>query len=178
MRVILGITGASGAPVALRLSEQLRKNVELSIIVSEASKRVMKHELGHIIDFDYNASEIDADIASSSNAPDALVVCPCSSKTLSSIANNYSDNLIGRVADIVLRTKGKLILCPRETPYSLPYVENLRKVLLSGAYVLPLNVAYYTKPKSIEDITDFFVGKVLDILGIENNLYKRWKSEA
>lgn len=178
MRVVIGITGASGSIIGLRLIEELKKRkVEVKTVISKAGKKVLKEETGIKFKADYEEDDIFASLSSSSYKIDAFVVCPCSMKTLASVANGYSNNLIARIADNCLRMKRKLILCVRETPLNLIQVENMKKVILAGGIVMPLNVAYYFKPKSVEDITNFFVGKILDLLGIKNDLYKRWEVE-
>jgi 4-hydroxy-3-polyprenylbenzoate decarboxylase len=95
-------------------------------------------------------------------------------KTLSAIARGYTDDLVGRAAEIMLRLGRPLVLMPRETPLSLPAIENMRAAKLAGAVILPPVIAYYPQPKTVDDVTDFFVGKVLDVLGVEHSLYRRW----
>ena len=176
MKIVVAITGASSSIVGLKLIEELKKKkIETITLISESGKKTMKEETGSNIKPDYEENDFFSPIASSSQKIDAFVICPCSMKTLSAVANGYSDNLITRLADICLKMKIKLILCVRETPYNLIHIENMRKVTLAGGMIMPLNVAYYFKPKSVDDITNFFVGKILDLMGIENNLYKRWK---
>jgi len=124
------------------------------------------------------ADDLTAPIASSSRAPQAMVVAPCSTRTLSAIAHGYSSDLIVRTADVMLRMGRPLVLLPRETPLSLPAIENMRLARLAGAILLPPMIAYYPQPRSVDDVTDFIVGKVLDVLGLEHALYRRWGEEA
>ncbi|MCX6822158.1 MAG: UbiX family flavin prenyltransferase [Candidatus Aenigmarchaeota archaeon] len=176
MKVVVAITGASGSIVGVKLIEELKKKkIETTTLISKVGIKTLEEETKIKLKPDYEEDDFFTPLGSSSQKIDALVICPCSMKTLSAVANGYSDNLITRLADICLRMKTKLILCVRETPYNLIHIENMRKVTLAGGMIMPLNVAYYFKPKSVEDITNFFVGKILDLLGIENNLFKRWK---
>lgn len=176
MKIVVAITGASGSIVGVKLIEELKKKkIETITLVSKNGKKTLEEETNLKLKPDYEEDDFFSPIASSSQKIDGFVICPCSMKTLSAIASGYSDNLISRLADICLKMKTKLILCVRETPYNLIHIENMKKVTLVGGMIMPLNVAYYFKPKTVDDITNFFVGKILDILGIENNLYKRWK---
>jgi 4-hydroxy-3-polyprenylbenzoate decarboxylase len=175
MNIAVAITGASGVVIGLKLIEELKKKFNVSVIISNTGKKVLKEETVYKIKTDYEEDNIEAEISSSSNKVDAFVICPCSMKTLSAIANGYTNNLIIRLADIQLKMKRKLILCPRETPYNLMHIENMKKIILAGGSIMPLNIAYYFKPKTIDDINNFFVGKILDLLDIDNKLYKRWK---
>jgi 4-hydroxy-3-polyprenylbenzoate decarboxylase len=148
------------------------------VVVSQAAEAVMSYELreGHSLRADYHWGPDDfrAPIASSSRAPEAMVIVPCSVKTLSGIVHGYADTLIVRVADVMLRMGRPLVLVPRETPLSLSAIENMRLAKLSGAILLPPSVAYYPQPQSIDDITDFIVGKILDVLQVDHDLYRRW----
>ena len=176
MKVGVGITGASGVDVAKKLVEALEKQeVEVFTIVSQGAKLVCKEEGTDCPKSTYEDKDLAAPVSSSSNKWDAFVIVPASVKTISAVANAYTDNLIARVADNTLKMGRTLVVCPRETPLSLPQVKNLERLLLAGALIMPLNVAYYPKPKTIDDVTDYFVGKIMDLLGIENNMYKRWK---
>jgi len=175
MKIVVGVTGASGVTVAKRLIEELKKKkIDTRVIVSNSARLVMKEE-GVTIASDYDEKDIAADLSSSSNRIDAFVICPCSVKTLAGVAHGYTDNLIARLADNCLKMRRKVILCVRETPYSLIHIKNMELVTLAGAIVMPLNVAYYFKPKKVEDMTGFFVGKIFDLLGIDHSLYRRWK---
>ena len=176
MKIVVVITGASGSIVGLRLIEELKKKkIETVTLISEMGKRVIKEEIGKDIKPDYEENDLFAPTASSSQKIDAFVVCPCSMKTLSAIANGYSNTLITRTADNCLRMKRKVIICVRETPYNLIHVENMKKIILAGGIIMPLTAAYYFKPKDVDDMTNFFVGKILDLLDIENDLFARWK---
>ncbi|HIC93983.1 MAG TPA: UbiX family flavin prenyltransferase [Anaerolineae bacterium] len=177
MRIVVAITGASGAVIGQRLLENLRDH-EVHLIVSKAAKRIIAHELGEGVSLPatarYEEDEWESPLASSSFPVDAMVIAPCSMKTLSGIAHGYADNLILRAAENALRLGRRLVVVPRETPLSLADIENMRQVKLAGAVILPPNMAYYYRPRTVEEVTDFFVGKILDVLGVEHRLYKRW----
>lgn len=121
------------------------------------------------------SDDLTASIASGSSLKRAMVVCPCSMGTLARIAAGISGNLIERAADCVLKERGTLVLVPRETPLSSIHLENMLKLSRMGAVILPAMPAFYTHPETVDDMVDFVVGKTLDILGVENSLYKRWK---
>ena len=181
MKIIVAVTGASGIILGERLLKEMKRlDYETHLIVSESASKVARHEnvkpasLKKLASFVYDESDLSARIASSSFTVDAMVVVPCSMKTLSAIANGFADNLIVRAAENCLKMGWKLVVVPRDTPLSLSAIENMRKIKISGGIVLPPAVAYYPKPKTINDVTDFFIGKILDVLGVEHNLYKRW----
>ena len=182
MRLVVAITGASGVIYGKRLLEILReKGVETHLIVSKAAETVIRHEL-EMTKKDaerwasqiYNADDLCAPLTSGSFQTDGMVVIPCSMKTLAGIAHGYSDNLILRAADVTIKEGRKLVLVPRETPLSAIHLRNMLELARQGVIILPAMPAYYHKPKSINDLVDFVVGKVLDCLGIEHNLLKRW----
>ncbi|HEB37206.1 MAG TPA: UbiX family flavin prenyltransferase [Thermoplasmatales archaeon] len=182
MKIVVGICGASGVIYGIKLVKilhQLKKEVHL--IISDAAKKIMEHETD--IDLDtlknlatktYENDDFFSAPASGSFQVDAMVVIPCSLKTLSAIANGYTDTLISRAAICCLKESKPLILVPRETPLDLSTLKNMVKAKESGAIILPAMPAFYHKPSSIEDMIDFIVGKILDQLGIEHNLFKRW----
>jgi 4-hydroxy-3-polyprenylbenzoate decarboxylase len=180
VEIVVAITGASGPVLGVRLLEVLagQSGHTVHLIVSSAAEAVIAHEMGTGVrlpaDHRWDARDLIAPLASSSRAPQAMVVAPCSIKTLSAIAHGYANDLVVRVADIMLRLGRPLILMPRETPLSLPAIESMRLARLAGATILPPMVAYYPQPQTVDEVTDFFVGKVLDALGIDHRLYRRW----
>ncbi len=180
MDVLVAITGASGAVYGIRLLQVLKeKGMGVSCIISDAAHKILEYELepGELgcVEGCYNESEIGAPFSSGSAGVDAMVVVPCSMKTLSSIANGLSDNLITRSADVMIKERRRLVLVPRETPLSPVHLENMLKLSKIGVTILPAMPGFYHKPKKIEDLIDFIVGKILDSLDIENRLYSRWK---
>ena len=180
MKIILAITGASGSIYGVRIAKELSKE-ELFLVVSDSAKKVIAHECQK--EFDnikskikvYPEDKIEADIASSSFDVDAMIVCPCSMKTLAAISIGYADNLITRCADVMIKEKKKLILVPREMPLSAIHLENMLKLSRLGVTIMPACPAWYHKPKDLEEMINFVVGKILDQLKIENSLFKRWK---
>lgn len=182
MRLIVAITGASGVVYGKRLLEVLRgKKVETYLIISKAAENVIEHELemtkreleklaSHV----YDVNDLTAPIVSGSFKTDGMIVIPCSMKTLAGIAHGYSENLILRAADVMLKEKRKLVLVPRETPLSVVHLRNMLDLASQGVFILSAMPAYYHKPEKIDDLVDFVVGKTLDQLGIEHELFKRW----
>lgn len=184
MKILVSIGGASGSIYGVKLIQNLskNKNIETHLIVSSGGKKILKHEtnisfaeLKKYVDFVYENNDMFAGPASGSFKLDAMVICPCSMKTLSAIANGYGDTLSSRAAICMLKEERKLVLVLRETPLDLSSIENMRKAKLSGATILPAMPGFYYKPKKIDDITNFIVGKTLDQLGIDHLLFKRWK---
>jgi len=177
MKIIVGVTGASGAVMAQRLVELLadkNKGHEVHVVVSTAAQKIAKIE-GAEVKATHAPDDFNAPFASGSYDFDAMIIVPCSMKTLSCVANGYSDNLITRAADVALKQERKLILVPRETPLNLVHLRNLVKAKEAGASIVMPVLSFYNKPKTLEDAVDFVMGRVLDLLGLENNLYKRWK---
>ncbi len=179
MHIAVGITGASGAPLAVRLLQALSEH-EVSLIVSAEGEHLVEEEApGSELPaaHRYRPDDFRAPVASSSRVPDAMVVCPCSMRTLAALAHGLNDNLITRCAENVMRLGRPLVLVPRETPLSLPALDNLRTMAAAGAFIVPPMVTYYFGPRSLDDLTDFCVGKVLDCLRLEHRLYRRWGEE-
>jgi len=186
MKLVVAITGASGPIMAVRLLGHLRDH-EVHLVVTRAAELVIQEEVGapELPCFRrYLETDLDASIASSSYLVDAMVIVPCTSKTMSAIAHGFTDNLVTRAADIALRMRRRLVLVPRETPLSLPTIESMRLACLAGASIVPPNMAYYHAPQTVDDVTDFFVGKILDQLGtpeelgVPDDLYRRWIGPA
>lgn len=185
MEVIVALTGASGMLYALKLLEFLEETeVKFTAMISENAKKVAKYELDEkelkkLFSFNFiEENEIDESIASGSSARDAMVIVPCSMKTLASIAHGYANNAITRAADVMLKEKKKLILVPREMPLNVIHLENMLKLARLGAVIMPAMPGFYHRPKSIDELVDFVVSRVLDHLGIENELVRRWQGKA
>ena len=186
MLLVIGITGASGVIYGIRLLEVLSANkaVETHLVVSEAGAQNIEYEtdwnLEQVIalaDFYYNIDDSGAALASGSFKRDGMIIVPCSMKTLSAVANSYTDNLLTRTADVTLKERKKLILLVRETPLHLGHLRNMEKVTEMGAVVLPPVPAFYHRPQTIQEVIDQTIGKVLDILDIEHNLFPRWSGQ-
>jgi 4-hydroxy-3-polyprenylbenzoate decarboxylase len=183
LRILVGLSGASGIIYGMRLVEYLseRQLIE-AVIYTKPAEVVAYYEEGiNLRDWlnrmainSFREDEIAAPYASSSNAADAMVIIPCSMNTLASIANGLSNNLLTRAALTMLRLKRPLILVIRETPLGLAELRNMLKAALNGATILPASPAFYHKPRTIDDMVNFVVGKVLDVLGIKHDLYKPW----
>lgn len=187
-KIVVGITGASGSIYAKRLIEELLKmNIYTHIICTDTGKKVMKYETG--IDLEKWVEELSkqyshlrledinnlfAGVASGSYKIDATVILPCSMGTLAEISNGLAKNLLCRVADVALKENRRLVIVPRETPLSAIHLENMLKLSRLGVTILPAMPGFYHMPETMEDLIDFVVGKVLDSLSIENNLFKKW----
>ena len=183
MLLIIGITGASGVIYGIRLLEVLstNKEVETHLIISENGAEIIKHETNWelekvraLADACYDINDIGSRLSSGSFKRDGMVIAPCSMKTLSALANSYTDNLIARSADITLKERKKLVLLARETPLHLGHLRNMVKLTEMGAVVFPPVPAFYHKPQTIQNLIDYTVGRVLDIFDIEHNLLPRW----
>lgn len=181
MRLVVGITGASGIIYAQKFVKRLSEKAELEIIVSKVGKEVISQEnpnflaelskYGKVYEFnDYNVS-----IASGSHLFDAMIIIPCSMKTLGLIANGIANNLIIRAAEVCMKEKRKLILCPRESPLSPIHLENMSKLAKLGVIIAPLMPAFYTKPETIDDLIEHTINRLMDLLGVSGEHVKRWR---
>ena len=172
MRLVVAISGASGVRLAKKFIEYLPSEVELFVVVSDNAKVVFeKEESIKSIFFD---NEIDASISSGSFRVDATAVIPCSMNTLAKIATGIADNLTTRVASVAIKERRKLLLAPREMPFSYIALENMQKLSLLGAVIAPPVMGYYSDSDTLEDMERFIIGKWYDALEIEHNIYKRW----
>lgn len=189
---VVGITGASGSIYGVRLIESLLSlGYHVDLIITNAGWRVLSEELGwrssqresalneqfagYEDSLTYHPiSDIGATIASGSYRVEGMIIMPCSMGTLSSVAHGTSDNLMGRAADVMIKEGRPLVLVPRETPLHAIHLENMLKLARLGVKMIPAMPAFYFHPKSLDDLVNFLVGKVLDSLRIEHQLYKRW----
>jgi len=190
MVLIIGITGATGVIYGIRLLEVLSSinNVETHLVISEAGEATIKYETDQtmkdikaLADFTYDIEDVGARISSGSFKRDGMIVAPCTIKTMSALANSYTENLLVRAGDVTLKERQKLVLLVRETPLHLGHIKNMERLTEMGAIIMPPVPAFYHNPKTIPDIVDHTIGKVLDVFGIEHNLFRRWagfKSEA
>lgn len=192
MKIVIGITGASGAIYSYQLLTYLRQKTDhhVSIVATPNGQRIFKEEVGkNLEEFDYplfGPKNFDAPFVSGSARYDQLVIVPCSMGTLGRIAHGVSSDTLTRTADVFLKEKRKLILVPRETPFSLIHIENMRLLALAGASVIPAIPSFYSlppvasakegHPPSIEAVAATVTSRILDHMGIENDLMKRWKS--
>ncbi len=177
MKVIVAMSGASGAIIGIRLLEVLGKNAVL--IASKNAKDIIEYEtsysyeaLADVPSKVYDNNNLSAEIASGTSKFDAVVIAPCSTSTLSKIACGIGDNLITRVASVALKERRKLIIVPRETPLSPVVLKRMYELSLMGAVIMPPVPAFYLKPKSVDEIVNYLVGKIMDHLGLEHSLYE------
>lgn len=195
--IAIALTGASGMPYALTLLKELIKTQDkIYVMISQAANTVIAMETDLNLGADtqlveknltnylgakvgqievFSKNQWTAPVASGSNPPRAMVVCPCTMSTLSAIANGHGDNLMHRAADVVIKEQKKLILVPRETPYSAIHLENMLKLSRLGVVIMDANPAFYQQPTSIQDLVNFVVARILDHLAVEHNLLSPWQ---
>lgn len=183
MKIIVGITGATGAPLALRLLQALRKfaDVETHLIISPWARTTIELETSlpfrdvkRLADVVYNANNQAASISSGSFLTAGMIIIPCSMKTLAGIRAGYADDLIGRAADVVINEGRKLVLVPRETPLSSIHLHNMAALADLGVRIVPPMPAFYNHPQTVDDIIDHVVARVLDQFGLEYSAARRW----
>lgn len=195
--IAIALTGASGMPYAITLLKELVKTQDkIYVMISQAASIVITMETDLNLGADmpsieknlsqylganegqievFSKNQWTAPVASGSNPPRAMVVCPCTMSTLSAIANGHGDNLMHRAADVVIKEQKKLILVPREAPYSAIHLENMLKLSRLGVVIMDANPAFYQNPTSIQDLVDFVVARILDHLDVEHNLLPPWQ---
>ena len=197
--LVVGITGASGAPYAIRLLEVLlAAGQEIHLSISPSGQAVIQQEVGRCIDLDafrieellgraaptvgtlqyHHYKNLMAPIASGSFLTAAMVICPCSGSTLGAVAHSIGENLIHRAAEVHLKERRRLVVVPRETPLSLPQLRNMQAIHEAGAVVLPASPGFYHGAESLADLVDFVVARICDQLGVANSLVARWGTDA
>jgi len=182
MKVVVGISGATGPIYGIRLLEELKKlGVETHLVLSKWAETTIKLETTYTVDqvkelatFVHSSSNQAAIISSGSFLTEGMIIAPCSMKTLSAISHGYTDNLIARAADVVLKERRKLVIVPREAPLNEIHLENMLRLAKMGTIILPPLPAFYNKPKSVDDIVNHTVARILDQFRIENNVTERW----
>ncbi|RMG26131.1 MAG: UbiX family flavin prenyltransferase, partial [Methanobacteriota archaeon] len=182
MKIIVGMTGGSGAQYGLRLIETLLQlGHEPEIVVSPAAKRVLELEVGpsyenvlNQVQIQYDVNDIAAPIASGSHQNEGMVIAPCSMKTIAAISTGYTQNLIHRAADCMLKEGRKLVLLFRETPLNLIHLRNLTQLKEAGAVIMPAAPGFYYHPKTVDDLVDFIVAKILGQFGLKHPRFKPW----
>lgn len=171
MKVIVGISGASGANLGIKTLKALPDTIQKHLILSEHAQIVLEKEENLTI---HQNHEIWASVASGSYGADAMIVTPCSMNTLAKITCGIADNLITRAAAVMIKERRTLVLAPREIPYSPIALENMHKLSMMGVVIAPPVLAYYGEQNTLEAMENFMIGKWFDLLGIDNDLYKRW----
>ncbi len=196
-RYILAITGATGSVLGLKVLQRLVEDSEVHLIISSPALSILREEAGIDLSerpedrlaewldrlgsspggrlFVHDEENLWAPVSSGSFRFDAMLVVPCTMKTLSAVANGYADGLIERAADVALKEARPLVLAPRESPFSVIHLENMLKLARLGVRIVPPVVGFYSRPESIDDMVGFIAGKILDQLGIDHSLYERWR---
>jgi 4-hydroxy-3-polyprenylbenzoate decarboxylase len=183
MVIIIGITGATGAIYGIRLLEVLSslKDIETHLVISAAGEKTIAYEtqrqisdIRKLASYSYDIGDISAPISSGSFPWDGMIIAPCTIKTMSALANSYSENLLVRAGDVTLKERRKLVLVVRETPLHLGHLRNMERLTEMGAIIMPPMPAFYHQPQTVEDIIDQTVGKMLDVFDIKHDLFQRW----
>ncbi|MHB8125789.1 MAG: UbiX family flavin prenyltransferase [Desulfitobacteriaceae bacterium] len=183
MKMIVGISGATGAIYGIRTLQTLRAcQVELHLVLTDSAKRTIEREttfnvkqVESLADYVHDNRDIEASISSGSFKTDGMLIAPCTIKSLSALANSYNESLLVRAADVILKERRKLVVIPRETPLHIGHLKLLIAVAEMGAVILPPMPAYYHMPKTVDDIINQTVGKALDQFNIDHRLFKRWE---
>lgn len=183
MKIIIAVTGASGAIYAQQLFDKLhslRNQIdEVCVVFSDTAKKVWQHELQsqpNIYDFkEFQDDDFFSPIASGSSKYDTMIVCPCSVGTMGRIAHGTAENLICRAADVMLKERRQLILAVRETPYSLVHIKNMELITLAGGIICPASPSFYSNPQTIDEVCATVIDRIIDLIGLKNDCF-RWKT--
>lgn len=186
MDLIVGISGATGSIYGIRLLQVLReKGINTHLIITSTSKQIIPEETGYgirevegLATIVYDETDLGAPVSSGTFRTEGMVIAPCSMKTLSGIAHSYNANLLTRAADVALKERRKLILVVRETPLHSGHLELMLRATRLGAIILPPMPAFYHRPRTIDELVDHTVGKILDLLGIDHELFQRWRGRS
>ena len=178
-RIVVGITGASGVQLGLKLLQLFPKDIKIFAIISNSAKDTLNHEIGKDFDIQSNITYLDdndmaACVSSGSFKTDGFIIVPCSMNTLAKCTYGVSDTLITRVFSVMLKEKRNIVIAPREMPYNTIQLENMAKLSSLGVSVAPPVIGYYSKQQTLAEMENFIIGKWFDLLNIEHNLYKRW----
>lgn len=184
--IVVAITGASGVVYGVRLLEVLKEiGKDTALVVTEPARIIMKHEMGIGEDYlkklcyrFYEPDDLTAAINSGSCRFESMVIVPCTMKTLAAISTGFASNAVTRAADVALKERRKLVIVPRETPLRSVHLENMLHISREGGIILPAMPAFYHQPEEINEIIDFMVGKILDVLHINHHLFRRWQGEV
>lgn len=196
-KYVFAVTGATGSALGIRVLQEIVKVSEVHLLISSQSFPILRHETG--IDwcadteeevqgkvreslrseniYFYYEMNLSAPVSSGSFRTDGMFIVPCSMKTLSGVANGYTENLIQRTADVTIKEGRLLVISPREMPFSAIHLENMLKLARLGVKIAPPVMGFYHKPRTIEDMVDFAAGKILDVMGIEHDIFRRWGKE-
>ncbi len=183
-RIVVGISGASGMPIALEVLRTIKETEEYAVdlVMSEGARRTIElespegvEEFLALADVVHDLRNIGASIASGTYKTEGMIVVPCSMKTVAGIAGGYSDNLLLRAADVTLKERRKLVLVARETPFSQIHLRNMYELSKMGAIIMPPMQTYYNKPENIQDMVNHMAGKILDVFEIDYKKIRRWK---
>lgn len=183
--IVVAITGASGVIYGVRLLEELKKlGEDTALLITDPANILLKYELDmdeedvkKLANINYDPKDLTASINSGSFRFDSMVIVPCTMKTISAIATGYASNAITRAADVTLKERRKLVLVPRETPLRSVHLKNMLKISTDGGIILPAMPGFYHNPQSIDELCNYVLGKILDMLEIDNNLYRRWHND-
>jgi 4-hydroxy-3-polyprenylbenzoate decarboxylase len=183
-RLVVGISGASGVIYGIRMLEVLRGKMETHLVITEQAKRMLSFEtdltmgkVKKLASFVHSDNDLSSPVASGSFKTSGMIIIPCSIKTLSAVANSYSQTLIARAADVNLKERRRVVLVVRETPLHFGHIRLMAQVTEMGGVIMPPVPAFYHKPETIADIVDYTVGKILDLYEIEHQLFRRWGEE-